>query len=419
MRCGAQATVGAGQERGKMSDAKRRVLGIGIVGIGGAAVNMLPALARNPEFAIAAAADIDADVLGRFAQDYPAAATFRSVAELCAAPAVDLVYIGTPTRLHAEHAGIALAARKHVLIEKPMAVTLAEADAMIAAAERNGVLLGVNVKHSFEPRVLKLRALAQSGEFGRLRMIHSWRYVDWLYRPRTRDELTPGWGAGILWRQGPHHFDFLRTIGGGLLRSVRGNCQILDAARRVTGAYTAYLEFADGLVCTAMCSGYDHFNSRDLVRGFSSEKPLAPPAQHARARRALEAHAGDPSWEEKQAADERYGGGGPVPDNGHTVSSSWLLSGPLVASFERGDVRFSPTGLVVDGDREQWEIPLKDQGDGRDGRLKSFHRAIVEGAALSADGRWGKATQEVLVALERSAETHAEIALIHQTPYTG
>jgi phthalate 4,5-cis-dihydrodiol dehydrogenase len=281
------------------------------------------------------------------------------------------------------------------------------------------VLLGVNVKHSFEPRVQKLRALAQSGELGRLRMVHSWRYVDWLYRPRTRDELTPGWGAGILWRQGPHHFDFLRTIGGGLLRSVRGNCQILDAARRVTGAYTAYLEFADGLVCTAVCSGYDHFNSRDYVRGFRGETPLAAAGQHARARRALEAHGRDPSWEEEQAADERYGGGGPVPDNGNTVSSSWLVSGPLIASFERADVRFSTAGLVVDGDREQWEIPLKDQGDGRDGRLKSFYRAIAEGAALPADGRWGKATQEVLVALERSAETRAEIQLTQQTPFVG
>jgi phthalate 4,5-cis-dihydrodiol dehydrogenase len=265
-----------------MSDARQQpVLGIGIVGLGGAAVNMLPAFARNPDYAIAAATDIDADVLTRFAHDYPAAATFRSVAELCASPEVDLVYIATPTRLHAEHAGIALAAKKHVLIEKPMAVTLAEADAMIAAAEQNGVLLGVNVKHSFEPRILKLRALAQSGELGRLRMIHSWRYVDWLYRPRTRDELTPGWGAGILWRQGPHHFDFLRTIGGGVLRSVRGTCQIFDPARRVAGAYTAYLEFADGLVCTAVCSGYDHFNSRDYVRGFRGDAPLAAAAAAA------------------------------------------------------------------------------------------------------------------------------------------
>ncbi len=398
---------------------QRRVLGVGIVGLGGAAVNMLPAFDRSPDFTIAAAADTDVDVLGRFARDYPAAATFSSVAELCACPAVDLVYIGTPTRLHAEHTGTALVAKKHVLIEKPMAVTLAEADTMIAAAERNGVLLGVNVKHSFEPRVLKLRALAQSGELGRLRMIHSWRYVDWLYRPRTQEELTPGWGAGILWRQGPHHFDFLRTIGGGLLRSVRGNCQILDPARRVTGAYTAYLEFADGLVCTAVCSGYDHFNSRDYVRGFNGATPLAAARQHARARRTLEANAGDSSWEEKQAADERYGGGGPVPDNGSRVSSSWLLSGPLVASFERGDVRFSNTGLVVDGDREQREIALKDHGDGRDSRLESFYRAVVEGAALPADGRWGKATQEVLVALERSAETQTEIKLAHQTPYVS
>lgn len=396
-----------------------RVLGVGIVGLGGAAVNMLPAFARSPDFAVVAAADIDPEILARFKRDYPAAATFRSVVEICADPAVDLIYIGTPTQLHAEHTKLALEAAKHVLIEKPMAVTLEEADAMIATAERHKVLLGVNVKHSFEPRVQKLRSLAQSGELGRLRMLNSWRYVDWLYRPRTREELTPGWGAGLLWRQGPHHFDFLRTIGGGLVRSVRGSCQILDPARRVSGAYSAYLEFTGGLVCTAVCSGYDHFNSRDFVRGFSGEKPLAAAGQHARARRALEAHASDPTWEEEQAADERYGGGGPVPDNGSTVSSSWLLSGPLIASFDHADVRFSPAGLVVDGDREQWEIALRDQGDGRDGRLKSFHRAIVDGAPLPADGRWGKATQEVLVALERSGETSEEIVLQHQTPFPG
>jgi phthalate 4,5-cis-dihydrodiol dehydrogenase len=402
-----------------MTDSNQRVLGIGIVGLGGATVAMLPAFQRNPSFTIAAAADTDAEVLGRFGRDFPKAQTFRSIAELCACPAVDLVYIGTPTRLHAEHAGAALAARKHVLIEKPMAVTLAEADAMIAAAEANGVLLGVNVKHSFEPRVQKLRALAQSRELGRLRMIHSWRYVDWLYRPRSHEELTPGWGAGILWRQGPHHIDFLRTIGGGMLRSVRGNCQILDPARRVTGAYTAYLEFEDGLVCTAICSGYDHFNSRDYVRGFNGAKPLAD--KHARARRKLEAHVGDPAWEDKAAADERYGGASDerVPADIHALASGWLISGPLVASFEHADVRFSADGLIVDGDREQWEIPLKEQGDGRDGRLNSFHRAITQGTPLPADGRWGKATQEVLVALERSAEIRGEILLAHQTPFVG
>src|SRR5579875_116799 len=149
-----------------MSGRQQRVLGVGIVGIGGAAVNMLPAFARNPDFNVVAAADIDPEILGRFARDYPGAATFRSVTEICACPAVDLIYIGTPTRFHTEHAALAIERGKHVLIEKPMAVTLEEAEAMIAAAERHKVLLGVNVKHSFEPRIQKLRGLAQSRELG-------------------------------------------------------------------------------------------------------------------------------------------------------------------------------------------------------------------------------------------------------------
>jgi hypothetical protein len=50
-----------------------------------------------------------------------------------------------------------------------------------------------------------------------------------------------------------------------------------------------------------------------------------------------------------------------------------------------------------------------------DGRLDSFYEAIVHGHALAADGRWGKATQEMLIAVERSAETRSEIRLLHQT----
>ena len=198
-----------------------RVLGVGLVGLGGAAVNMLASFERSAGFSIVAAADTDADVLRRFARDYPGVESFATIELLAASPRVDLVYISisTPTRLHGEHARIALDRGKHVLVEKPMAVTFEEADAMIALAERNRVLLGVNVKHSFEPRIVKLRALVRSNELGALRMVHNWRFVDWLYRPRSRAEKTPGWGSGILWRQGPHQFDLLRTICGGMFRA--------------------------------------------------------------------------------------------------------------------------------------------------------------------------------------------------------
>ncbi len=402
----------------KPSSSVSAPLGLGILGLGGAAVNMLPAFRRSPYFEIKAAADSDEAVLARFGDDHGEAQTYGDAEGLSADPAVDLVYIGTPNHLHGDHARIALEHGKHVLIEKPMAVTLEDAEEMIATAERNGVLLGVNVKHSFEPRIRKIRALARSRELGQLRMIHNWRFVDWLYRPRSEDELTPGWGNGLLWRQGPHQFDIIRTIGGGMMRSVRGMAGVWDPARRVPGAYTAYFEFENGVSGTAVCSAYDHFDSRALVYGFDGAAPLADPARHARARLELKSHDDDAEWEDAAAGAERYGGGrrstaaSKVPGQ----SGGLILGGPLIASFDKGDVRLSPAGLIVDGDDKQWEIELTGEGDGRDGRLESFHAAIAEGRPLIADGRWGKATQEVLIAVERSAATRKEIMLTHQVP---
>lgn len=410
--------------------AGNRALRIGIVGIGGAAVNMLPAFKRNPQFRIAAAADLDVEILARFRSDFPGTETFQSVEAMAACADLDLIYIATPSVLHAEHARLALEGGKHVLIEKPMAVTLDEADAMIAAADANGVLLGVNVKHSFEPRVLRIREFVRSGELGKLRMLHSWRYVDWLYRPRTEEELTPGWGSGILWRQGPHQLDIVRTICGGMLRTIRGSCQTFDPERRVTGAYTALLEFEDGTVASAVCSGYDHFDSQSLVYGFDGDATTTDPARHARARRELKSHSAEPGWEAKAAAAERYGGGreggGPVDKPNRTAGDQasgssgprggWLSGGPLIASFERADIRLSGTGLAIDADDRQWRIEFPRGWDGRDGRLVSFYHAIINGAPMPADGRWGKATQEALVALQQSSDSRAEVPLKYQSP---
>jgi phthalate 4,5-cis-dihydrodiol dehydrogenase len=391
-----------------------RVLGVGVIGLGGASLAMIPKFARNPNFRIAAAADIDAEIIDRFRQDFPDAAAYGDAARLCASRKVDLVYIATPNRFHAEHAAMALENRKHVLIEKPMTIDIAGAERMITTAKRNAVLLGVNVKHSFEPRVLRLREMARRGELGKLRMINSWRFADWLYRPRTAEELTPEFGGGILWRQGAHHFDLIRTIAGGMVRSLSGSADIWDPNRRVPGCYAAYLDFEDGTVASAICSGYDHFDSRELVQpGFSVE-----PANHAKARRELRA-APDPDWEARAAREERYGGAratstGPQPT---PPTLGWIMGGPLIASFDRGDVRMSPGGLTVYGDYELYEITLGVKGeDGRDGRINTFYDAIVRGRPLPADGAWGMATLEVLLAIEESSRTRRDVPLGHQVP---
>jgi phthalate 4,5-cis-dihydrodiol dehydrogenase len=295
-----------------------------------------------------------------------------------------------------------------------MTIEIAGAERMIATAKRNGVLLGVNVKHSFEPRVLRLREMARTGELGRLRMINSWRFVDWLYRPRTEEERTPEFGGGLLWRQGAHHFDFIRTIAGGMVRTLRGSADVWDPKRRVPGCYTAYLDFEDGTVATIINSGYDHFSSIELVQsGFAVD-----PANHAKARRELRA-APDPAWEERAAREERYGGNrmrskAPKPAQ---PSLGWIMGGPLIASFDKGDVRMTPAGLTVYGDEELYEIKLGVKGeDGRDGRINTFYDAIVHNRPLPADGAWGLATLEVILAIEESGRTRKEALLRHQVP---
>ena len=400
-----------------MSSGSKPALGVGIIGLGGAAVAMVPKFAFNPRFQVIAAADLDREILDRFLMDFPDAATYTSAEEMCRNPRIDLVYIATPNHLHTEHCELAMSHGKHVLIEKPMTVNVAEGEALAASAERNGVLLGVNVKHSFEPRILRIREMARTGEFGELRMINHWRYQDWLYRPRSNEERTPGPGGGILWRQGPHQFDIIRTIGGGMVRSVRGTAAAWDPSRRVPGAHAAYVEFENGVFATAVYSGYDHWDSRELVYGVGHDGVFPDPRKHASARRELMASTGD-DWEESAARAERYGLGrsGRLQEETGPASAGWILGGPFVASFDKGDVRMTPEGLVVYGDTERTEIPLVTMEDGRDGRINTFFDAVAGDRPLPADARWGNATLELLLAIEESGRQRREMFLEHQTP---
>src|SRR6266545_4745951 len=369
--------------------ASERVLGVGVIGLGGASLAMIPKFVQNPNFRIAAAADIDAEIMQRFRKDFPDAESYDDAARLCASRNVELVYIATPNRFHAEHARMALENKKHVLIEKPMTIDIAGAEQMIATAKRNG-------------------------ELGRLRMINSWRFNDWLFRPRTAEELTPEFGGGILWRQRAHHFDFIRTIAGGMVRSLRGSADVWDPNRGVPGCYGAYFDFEDGTLATAINSGYDHFDSREFVqRGFSVD-----PTNHAKARRELRT-APDVDWEARAARAERYGGARTRSNEPQPAQPplGWIMGGPLIASFDRGDVRMTPGGLTVYGDDELHEIKLGVKGeDGRDGRINTFYDAIVRDRPLPADGAWGMATLEVILAIEESGRTRKEAFLRHQVP---
>ena len=143
------------------------VLRWGLIGCGDIAQKRVaPALRDLPNCELVAVSRAQAERAEAFAQKFGAKRWYADWRDLVADPEIDAVYVATPVFLHAEQSIEAARAGKHVLCEKPMAMNVAECDAMLAAAELNGVTLGVAYYRHLYPVVLRIRELLQKGEIG-------------------------------------------------------------------------------------------------------------------------------------------------------------------------------------------------------------------------------------------------------------
>lgn len=391
---------------------------LGIAGLGGAARQMIPAAQKHPRIEIIAAADVDADALAAFARD-EGVTPYTSVDEMCANPDIDAVYIATPNQFHLEHAMAAFEHDKHLLLEKPMAMTIEESDKIIAEAERRGRVVVVCSPHSFAPPTKVILEMLDKGELGKLRMINSWYYGDWLYRPRTSEELNPDpqYGGGVVFRQGPHQFDMIRTIAGGMTTSLSATVGAWDEERPVPGSFSAYMHFDNGVAATAVYSGYDRFHTGELTYGHSQARDNEG---YAKARKSLAA--GQAKGDElAMKAAGRYGGSSPVAVFRAEAprSFSWISDLLFVVTGDKAEVRVTPSGVIYYGEDEVREIELDVDETGRDGLMHQLYDAIVKKVRPTHDGRWAKATLEVCLAVMESSKQGKELALEHQRPLHG
>ena len=389
------------------------VLRLGMAGLGVASTQILPPIAKLPFIKITAAADTRADAVAKFRAQYRAEG-YTSIEELCASPNVDAVYIATPNSLHAEHAIIAAKHKKHIIVEKPMAMTLAECDAMNEAADKYGVKLLCGHTHSFDPPIRKVREIVKSGELGGLCMINSWNYNEFMYRPRMKHELAMT--RGVVLNQGPHHVDVVRLIGGGMVRSVRAMTGIWDPAREWEGSYTCYLEFEDGTPATLIYSGYGFFDTAELFNWVGEGGQHRAPETNLTVRRTLR-EVRSVEAEEQLKEGMRFGG-----TREGEFSHVWSgerkqpFFGHTVVSCQRGDIRQTPDGLKIYGETEQREIALPAGSRGREAEVEELYDAVVNGRPVFHGGRWGAATLEVCLAMLDSAKERKEIYLSHQVP---
>jgi phthalate 4,5-cis-dihydrodiol dehydrogenase len=384
-----------------------------MVGLGVASTQILPPVSKLPFIKITAAADTRADAVAKFREKYQGEG-YSSVEELCASPNVDAVYIATPNSLHAEHAITAARHKKHIIVEKPMAVTLAECDAMNEAAEKHGVKLLCGHTHSFDPPIRKIRGIVKSGELGKLRMINTWNYNEFMYRPRMKHELAMS--RGVVLNQGPHQVDIVRLIGGGMVRSVRAMTGIWDNAREWEGSYTCYLEFSDGTPATLVYSGYGFFDTAELFDWVGEGGQPRGPETNLKVRKRLRQLR--TSEEEEQLKEAMRFGGEREGEFSHVFAGERKqpFFGFTLVSCDHGDIRQTPDGLKIYGATEQREIKLPGGSRGREAEVEELYEAVVKGRPVVHDGRWGAATLEVCLGILESAQARREIFLSRQVP---
>ncbi|MBX9827752.1 MAG: Gfo/Idh/MocA family oxidoreductase [Xanthobacteraceae bacterium] len=385
-------------------------IGLGIVGLGMAGAVMVHAAAAHPGYVLKAGADPHPGPREAFARDHNARA-YADVTELVADPQVQAVYIATPHQFHAPHATLAAEHGKHVILEKPMALTLADCDAIIAAAEHHKVHLVVGHTHAFDPNVRLMRDIIARGELGRLGLINSFNYTNFLYRPRRPEELDTSKGGGILFNQVPHQIDTARLLAGGVARSVRALASVLDPSRPTEGSCAALLQFEGGAAASLVYSGYDHFDTDEWHFGIG-ERGARKPIAHGAARRAL-ANAKD----ETKARTETFAYG----STASALPPHQPHFGITIVTCADGDMRASADGVTIYGRDGLREIPLP-RGASMPGRrevLDDLAAAIRSGKRPVHDGRWGKATVEVALAILRSSREGREVMLEHQVAVDG
>ena len=183
---------------------------VGLVGSGFVTSIHHEALRSLPGVQVVAVASPSAGHAERFAVERGIPRHFTEFRSLLDLREIDMVVLGLPNDRHCEVTCLAAQAGKHVVVEKPMAMNLAECDRMIAACERAGVMLAYAEELCFAPKYVRLKQLIEEGAFGKVHLVkqsekHDGPHTDWFFDTRRS-------GGGVTFDMGCHAIEFFRWI---------------------------------------------------------------------------------------------------------------------------------------------------------------------------------------------------------------
>jgi D-xylose 1-dehydrogenase (NADP+, D-xylono-1,5-lactone-forming) len=219
--------------------------------LGTARINrrVIPPLRTSPRNRLVACASRDLARAEAYAKEWGIERTHRSYEELLADPGIDAVYIPLPNHLHVEWAVRAARAGKHVLCEKPLALTLDEVDRVAAAARANGVVVAEAFMYRHHPQTLRVKQLVDEGVLGAIRFVRG-TFSFPLTRPHDV-RLDPAMGGGSLWDVGCYPVSFARFVLGAEPLEAFGRATL--GATGVDETFAGQLVFPGGALAQIDC----------------------------------------------------------------------------------------------------------------------------------------------------------------------
>jgi UDP-N-acetyl-2-amino-2-deoxyglucuronate dehydrogenase len=349
--------------------ARRRRFGFGIIGCGMIAKFHARAIAELAHGRLVACHSRSPEPTAAFAAEWKCR-PYNDLDAMLADPEVDVVTICTPSGAHLEPAVAAANRGKHVVVEKPLEITLARCDALIEACRKNKVKLATIFPSRFHRASKELKAASDAGRFGRITLAEA--YVKWF---RTQAYYDSGawrgtWqldGGGALMNQAIHSIDLLNWMAGPIVE-IRAQVATLAHERiAVEDTAVATLRFASGAlgVIEATTAAWPGYLKRIELHG--STGSAAMEEEDVVQWDFAKPHRGDAAVRKRMSEPKSTGGGAA-----------------------------NPAAIGHHGHREQ---------------LADFLAAIEENRAPAIDGAEGRQAVEIVLGIYQSAETGRPVSL--------
>lgn len=234
---------------------------------------VIPAIRQSARGELVAVASRSQESADNYAHHWEVPHAFASYEAMLASEVVDAVYISAPNHLHAEWTVHALRAGKHVLCEKPFALTLADVDRMMAAAQETRRVLAEAFMYRHHPQMKLVEEFVQHGRLGEISLIHS--VFNFQFKSRDNIRLAPELGGGCLWDVGIYPVSFAQLVMGGPPESVFGSQWLGETG--VDEFFAGQLHYGDGRVAQISSSFTTPFHTRSVIIGARGRLRLSRP----------------------------------------------------------------------------------------------------------------------------------------------